>query len=242
MNSIIPFKKNIIFKTQISEITDISLSHNYKILDDIIDGEFYLSGSYKMTEASLINEDFYYNIPFSIALSERIDKDTINLKLESFEYKINGDTLSLSVNLNMEAEEKEQEERNIIEDIKEGIDDIKEGIAEKLGLDDNKNEIAEQQEEVKEELKDIEEPVDDNKTNIKEIDTELNDNTINGLLSTIDESGSYITYKVHIFRDGDSIESISEKYNVSIEDIKEYNDINTINIGDKILVPYIYNE
>ena len=230
MNNIIPFKKNIIFKTQISEITDISLSHDYKILDDIIEGEFYLSGTYKMTE------EFYYNIPFSIALSERIDKDTINLKLDSFEYKINGDTLSLSVNLNMEAEEV-KEERSIIENIKDGIDEIKEGIAEKLGLQDDKEDNIEEpkMEEVKEEL-------DEEKTNIKKIKSEVNDNTINGLLSTLDESGSYITYKVHIFRNGDSIESISQKYNVSIEDIKEYNDVNTINIGDKILVPYVYNE
>lgn len=230
MNSIIPFKKNIIFKTQISEITDISLSHDYKVLEDIIEGEFYLSGTYKMTEASLINEEFYYNIPFSIALSDRIDKDTIDLKLESFEYKINGDTLSLSVNLNMEAEEvKEEEERTI-------IDDIKEGIEEKLGL--NKEIDIEELKEDEEEI----EPIKEEKAEIKEATTEISDNTINGLLSTLDENKSYITYKVHIFRDGDSIESISNKYNVSIEDIKEYNDINTINIGDKILVPYIYNE
>ena len=234
MNSIIPFKKNIIFKTQINEITDISLYHDYKVLDDIIEGEFYLSGTYKMTEASLIEEDFYYNIPFSIAISERIDKNTINLKLESFEYKINGDTLSLNVNLNMEAEEvkEEKENRNI-------IDDIKEGIEEKLGLNDNKDE--EKKDDVKNEIEDNT-IIEEKEANVNEVKTELNDNTINGLLSTIDESKSYITYKVHIFREGDSVESISQKYNVSIEDIKEYNDINTINIGDKILVPYIYNE
>ncbi len=210
MNSIIPFKKNIIFKTQISEITDISLTHDYKILDDMIEGEFYLSGTYKMTEASLINEEYYYNIPFSIALSERIDKDTINLKIDSFEYKIDGDTLSLSVKLDMDADEL-KEERSIIDDIKEKLD-----IDEELPKEDN--------------------------ADIKEIKEEVSESTIKGLLSSIDESNSYITYKVHIFRDGDSIESISKKYNVSIEDIKEYNDIDMINIGDKILVPYNYNE
>ncbi len=238
MNSIIPFKKNIIFKTQISEITDISLSHDYKIIEDIIEGEFYLSGTYKMTEASLINEEFYYNIPFSIAISDRIDKDTINLKLESFEYKINGDTLSLSVNLNMEAEElkKEVENRNI-------IDDIKEGIEEKLGLNKDKNVEEELKENIeKNKFEEEKEPIKEEKVEIKEKITEIGNNTINELLSTLDDNKSYITYKVHIFRDGDSIESISSKYNVSIEDIKEYNDINNINIGDKILVPYIYSE
>lgn len=238
MNSVIPFKKNIIFKTQISEITDISLSHDYKVLDNIIEGEFYLSGTYKMTEASLINEDFYYNIPFSIAVSDRIDKNTINLKLENFEYKINGDTLSININLNMEAEELEKEERNIINDIKDGIDSIKGEISEKMGLNDGskKNDDELSQETKEEKL------IKEDEYNVNKHESKVSDNTLNGLLSNMDELGSYITYKVHIFRDGDSIEKISEKYDVSVENIKEYNDISTINIGDKILVPYIYNE
>ena len=209
MNNIIPFKKSIIFKTKINEITDISLTHDYKILDNMIEGELYLSGSYKMTEASLINEDFYYNIPFSIALSERINKDTINLKLESFDYTIEGDTLILNVNLEMEAEEIVKEERGLVDD----FNDFKDELTEKLGLD--------KKEEVKE---------------------EVNEETINGLLSNLDSDSSYIKYKVHIVRNGDTIETISDKYNVSIDDIKEYNNVDIINIGDKILVPFVYNE
>ena len=213
MNNIIPFKKNIIFKTKINEITDISLTHDYKILDNMIEGELYLSGTYKMTEASLVNEEFYYNIPFSIALSDRINKDTINLKLDSFDYKIDGDTLSLDVKLDMEAEE--LEERNFIDD----FNDFKEELTEKLGLDKKEENVE-----------------------LKEEKTEVKDETINGLLSNLDTNSSYITYKVHIVRDGDSIETISDKYNVSIDNIKEYNNIDSINIGDKILVPFIYNE
>lgn len=240
MNSIIPFKKNIIFKTKISEITDISLTHDYKILDDMIEGEFYLSGTYKMTEASLINEEYYYNIPFSIALSDRINKDTINLKLESFDYKIDGDTLYLSVNLEMEAEEikEEKEDRNLLDN----FNDFKDELAEKLGLDkkkenDEKDENLVQEEKQEEKVEDVTKDVE-----VKENDTEVTKDTISGLLSNLDDKNSYITYKVHIVRNGDTIETISDKYNVSIDDIKEYNNVETINIGDKILVPFIYNE
>ena len=217
MNSIIPFKKSIIFKTKINEITDISLTHDYKILDNMIEGELYLSGTYKMTEASLINEEFYYNIPFSVALSDRIDKDTINLKLESFDYKIDGDTLILDVNLELEAEEIIKEDRNILDN----FNDFKDELVDKLGLDKV------------EEIKSVE---------VKEEKTNANNETINGLLSNLDDKSSYITYKVHIVRNGDTLETISDKYNVSIENIKEYNNTETINVGDKILVPYIYNE
>lgn len=237
MNSIIPFKKNIIFKTKINEITDISLTHDYKVLDDMIEGEFYLSGTYKMTEASLINEEYYYNIPFSIALSDRINKDTINLKLESFDYKIDGDTLYLSVNLEMEAEEI-KEDRNLLDN----FNDFKDELAEKLGLDkkkedDEKDENLVQEEKQEEKIEDVTKDVE-----VKENDTEVTKGTISGLLSNLDDKNSYITYKVHIVRNGDTIETISDKYNVSIDDIKEYNNVETINIGDKILVPFIYNE
>ena len=81
MKEIIPLKKDIIFKTKISEVTSINLEHDYKILDDIVEGTVYLSGSYKMTEASVIEEDFVYNIPFSIAISKRINKIHIKLLL-----------------------------------------------------------------------------------------------------------------------------------------------------------------
>ena len=69
MKEIIPLKKDIIFKTKVAEVTSINLEHDYKILDDIVEGTVYLSGTYKMTEASVIEEDFVYNIPFSIAIS-----------------------------------------------------------------------------------------------------------------------------------------------------------------------------
>ena len=88
MKEIIPLKKDIIFKTKVAEVTSINLEHDYKILDDMVEGTVYLSGSYKMTEASVIEEDFVYNIPFSIAISKRIDKDTIKIDIDDFKYEV----------------------------------------------------------------------------------------------------------------------------------------------------------
>ena len=48
---------------------------------------------------------------------------------------------------------------------------------------------------------------------------------------------NYVTYKICIVRENDTIESIVEKYNTTIEKIKEYNVINDLNIGDKIIIP-----
>lgn len=52
---------------------------------------------------------------------------------------------------------------------------------------------------------------------------------------------SYMTYKVYIVREGDTIESILEKYAVTLEQVTKYNVINELNIGDKIIIPYEKN-
>ena len=48
---------------------------------------------------------------------------------------------------------------------------------------------------------------------------------------------SYVEYNVYILRDQDTIETILEKYNTSIESLKEYNDLDNLKIGDKIIIP-----
>lgn len=47
----------------------------------------------------------------------------------------------------------------------------------------------------------------------------------------------YITYHVHIYRENDSIDSIITKYNISKDDLEEYNNLNDITIGSKIIIP-----
>lgn len=106
MNETIPFKKSITFKTKIEEITDISLEHDYKIMDDIIDGDFILEGTYKMTKASVITEDFFYKIPFQIAINDRLLKESICLNIQDFSYEIErNENLNLDIKLTLTAEE-----------------------------------------------------------------------------------------------------------------------------------------
>src|SRR5574344_2092752 len=112
MKEIIPLKKDIIFKSKVYEITSIDVEHNFNIKDSVVDGFILLSGSYKMTEASLIEEDFYYEIPFSIAISEDIIKESINIEISDFKYKIEKDLMKVDALLEFSCEK---------EDIKEDI-------------------------------------------------------------------------------------------------------------------------
>lgn len=51
---------------------------------------------------------------------------------------------------------------------------------------------------------------------------------------------AYVEYNVYILRNQDTIETILEKYNTSIEILKEYNDLDNLKIGDKIIIPESY--
>ena len=112
MKEIIPLKKDIVFKTAIGQITDINLEHNYDIKDNLVEGNVLLYGSYKMTEASVIEEDFNYKIPFGVSISKNINKDTIKIEIDDFKYDINNDVMSVSVDLEFSCDE--VEENNIV--------------------------------------------------------------------------------------------------------------------------------
>ena len=71
MRQIIPFKKELLFKTKVSEITSISLEHTLYLKEsNLISGEFHISGDYKMTSASINREKFYFTLPFEINLDD----------------------------------------------------------------------------------------------------------------------------------------------------------------------------
>lgn len=52
-----------------------------------------------------------------------------------------------------------------------------------------------------------------------------------------DYAEAYMTYRVYIVREGDTIESILDKYGLSLDELSKYNVINELNIGDKLIIP-----
>ncbi len=264
MNNVIEFKKDCIMKTRIEEITDISLSHDYKILEDTIEGYFDVSGEYKLTKASLQKEEFTYTIPFTIGLSSLIDRNSINLTIKDFKYETEKDVLHLKMYLNMEYQEivyeepipepieieepileepieqkEEVEEVEVMEIKEEESDTIMNDIEEMLNEASNlqtpqvfHNEVM--LENIESETKEVKENL--IHTELNESDTEV----LESIMSNTEES--FYKYKIYIMREEDTIESIAIKYNVTLDDLKEYNDLSNINIGDKIIIPFTLNE
>src|SRR5699024_5739206 len=98
MNLIIPFTKDIKFNSNISEIVSISLEHDYTVNDGEILGNFIVSGDYKSHEVSVNKEHFEYVLPFSVELTTRIDRDSVDFSIEDFTYEIkNNDTLEVRI-------------------------------------------------------------------------------------------------------------------------------------------------
>ena len=63
-------------------------------------------------------------------------------------------------------------------------------------------------------------------------------NTKENVLEIKENNNKYVSYNVCIVRENDTLDSIIEKYNTTIDNIKKYNVINEIKVGDKIIIPY----
>lgn len=232
MNNVIEFKKDCIMKTMVHEITDISLTHDYKIMSDMIEGYFDVSGEYKATASSVSKEDFMYTIPFSIALSSMIDKSSINLTIKDFNYEVDKDVLHLKMALNMEYEEIKIEEATVQKD--EINESIEEALEEPIHEVTEENELTDTNEYHNELMNDLTE-----EDNIDLEDKKEAQESMSNIISSMGDTNSFYKYKIYIMREEDTIESIAIKYNVTLDELREYNELENIHIGDKIVVPII---
>lgn len=224
MKKVISFKKELPFKTNISEISSISLEHTINEKEnDLISGIFYVSGEYKMTETSINKESFNFEIPFDIALDSRYDTSKIKFDIDDFYYEIiNADTLKVNIDVYVDGLNEIKEKERCIEE--ETLDSIK--------VDK------------KEEVLPIEEERDNEPTiNIENVNENVNTNeNINtnesvNLFDNISNAETYSTYYVYIVKDGDTIDKILEEFKVTKEELSNYNDISNIKANDKLIIP-----
>lgn len=107
MKKTISFKKELEFPSMIGEVTAISLEHTLKFLDESnVAGDLEVSGRYKMTEASRLEDNFDYQLPVEILLTEKLDLATAKVDVEDFYYEIeNDDTMICYVDVKVEGVE-----------------------------------------------------------------------------------------------------------------------------------------
>lgn len=262
MKQTIPFKKDIIFKTKISEITSISLEHTLDLDDDMVSGDFVVSGDYKMTEASLNKENFLYKLPFDIALDSRYDTSKLKIEIEDFYYEIiNDDVLRVNIEVSLDGLEdkpfKEEEleiinfddneaDDNRIDNISNTIDKLKKELDEKNSNLYNLEKIIEEKNEAQKEILDELEKLRNDDVNeipiMTATENDIDTKEIKSIFSNMSEEETFITYHVYIMREDDTIESVITKYNVSKESLSEYNNLENVKLGDKIIIPTPLND
>ncbi len=209
MKKIVSFDKELEFNSIIGDINSISLDHTLKFTDSSnINGEFLIKGSYKLSEASRLEDNFEFKVPVEVILNEVLDLDSVSIEINDFNYHVdNNDTLVCHIEIKIEGIEKIDEEKEILEE-------------ENRECDDDMDEIVED--------------------DIKAVETDSEDESnMESIFSTLNDSDdNFVAYSVYIMRENDSLGNILDKYNITKEELENYNDLDNIGIGSKIVIPY----
>ena len=233
MKNIIPFKKDVIFKTNLSEITSISLENTLNLKDDTISGDFIISGDYKVSDKSTTVEPFELNIPFEIVLDDRFDTKKATIDIDDFYYEIvNNNVLSVSIDVLVD----HLGEKPLVD-----LEDLVDVTPVRVVLDSEDDDMEEKS--IKEEV--IEERCIEEEEELpkRDMDKEELEEKINSIFNNSTFTDDvYVTYNVFILRDGDTLDSIMEKYNITKEELEKYNDLSNLQLGDKLIIPNTYEK
>lgn len=225
MKKIVPFKKDIIFKTNLSEIVSISLEHSLHLeKNSLITGEFIVSGEYKMADTSIDTEKFSFNLPFDINIDDRYLLDNITVDIDDFYYEIvNNNVLAVNIEVLIDKLEEKPVEKVVVD-----VNPV-EILTEPVIMEENREEIIEE---------DRHDSDIDEIPAIKDAETEQSRINIDTIFDDLnDDTETYTTYQVYIVREGDTLELILQKYNINKETLEQYNDLKELKIGDKLIIP-----
>ena len=253
-------EKELLFKNNIKDITSISLDSDYKVENSSLVGNFIISGEYKIHEVSINREKFNFKIPFNIEIDKDIDKKTIKLEITNFVYDYKQDELIVNIDyeilgdresvLLFDDEESLDEflNKREVEVIDTRLDEIK-NTTERKSIDKIEEKELDTDIKNKIELNDSQNNTRlDNNDNLNELENKIDiieqkeeeREQINTkeIINSIDTNNDkFITYKVYKIHENETLESIVIKYHTTIDDLKEYNDLSNLNIGDKIIIP-----
>ena len=218
MNEIVSFNKEIEFNTNIDKIVSISLEHTIgPDYNNNIKGDLIVSGTYRQTPISLNDDSFSYKIPIDIVLDDKYDLTNMIIDIDDFTYEV-VDNNKLKVNIDLLLDKLELKKKEIEDDELIDINDL----------------FLEKEEDTKKEL----EIPDKEELDTLENDIENVVSNDDSLFSKIDSNNeTYKTYSIYIMRENDSIDEIINKYKVTKLQLEEYNNLNEIKNGTKLIIP-----
>lgn len=240
----VPFTKTITFRTMISEITNIEVTHSLELTgENVLSGDILVDGSYKMTDASQIEEEFHYQLPFTVDIDSKYKLENMEIAIGDFYFEIiNEEDLKINVEIEIDGLEEKEE----LLDLDLTRNDTDSEILIPIEVDDN-NEIALEteenplnklEEEIKKDMVEEEEEV----LSVQE-DYEEEPTSVSSIFSSLASSEeTFSTYYVYIVRESDTIESILDKYKITKDQLQGYNDLGEVKVGSKLIIPCGSNE
>lgn len=243
MKKIYTYKKEVIFNNNIYDILSIAIDKKFSLDGYAIKGKFRINGQYLINENE--KDDFDYTLDYLNYIEDNYDISKIKIDIDDFYYEIK-DSCKLVINIDIVVDGLEEKERcidatideideysietdnNVVKDFIDNIDTDVENTHNESNFIINNTKI----------INDIN--GDDNEV---KVDVDKREDIImdNIKLDNTNDNG-FITYKICIVRENDTIDTILEKYNTTLDVLRKYNVINEIKVGDKIIIPYEKNK
>lgn len=235
MNCIIPFESKLKFDGPVKEICTISLEHEITENDKEILGNFIITGTYKEHELSVNTFDFRFTVPFEVELASRIAADTLEFSIDNFTYDIDGDEMTVNIDYIVSGEEVEEreEQKEEIEEV-DPLDLIDDKLIEPEASEEDKDDGREQEDTESNEKEEV------SKDLIR--DEIMEDSAVQNVTKQIgglNPENDYISFKIHLVKEEETIESICLSNKVDKDELLLINDTSSINPGDKILIPIL---
>ena len=251
MKQVIPYVKEIVFKTTIASITSISLEHEEKVYDNEVAGDFIIFGDYKRHNDTTEKELFKYRLPFTAILPDNAINDSIKIEIEDFTYdQIEEDVIKVNIDFSICYEEEKEEKRineiensdkvnEVIEETKEideeTIREIEDFLKQKENDKKDREEAMEVKEEVVVEEETTPEEVRDEPVVVSVKEEDVKEEKEEEIQAVTKEE--YVKYHIHIVKESETIEQIIKMYETNLETVKQYNEIDKIKTGDKLIIP-----
>ena len=227
-------ERDFLFKDSIFEITSISVEHDEDINGSNLEGDFIISGDYRLHEISINKEDFSFKLPFTHEIRSNINLDTVNLEITDFTYELNNND-----ELHVHIEYIVSGEQSLIEfaDEKDLDEFLNKTDAEVVDLTEDEPRFKEIS---KEEALDI--PVEAKKEEKEEPKEEIKEEkpseiSTNNIIGSINADETYVKYHVHTVMQNDTLEGILDKYKITLTDLKKYNTFEALEVNMKLVIP-----
>lgn len=228
-------ERDFLFKDSIFEITSISVEHDEDINGSNLEGDFIISGDYRLHEISINKEDFSFKLPFTHEIRSNVNLDTVNLEITDFTYELNNND-----ELHVHIEYIVSGEQSLIEFADET--DLNEFLnktdAEVVDLTEDEPRFKEVS---KEEILNI--PAEDSKKEEKEEskkeikEDKQSEISTNNIIGSINADETYVKYHVHTVMQNDTLEGILDKYKITLTDLKKYNTFEALEVNMKLVIP-----